>query len=340
MNELLTIGLTGDVMLGRTLDTIITQRGYPYPWGNVLSLLQKTDINVINLETTFTTSEHLTKKTYNFKAAPDKIQSLIDANISIANLANNHILDFSSDGLIETIHTLDIAGIKHVGAGMDDEEASKAIVINKNNIRIGMLGATDNEPDWKADTSPGVNYIDVDREEDRGKIISTIEKLRSESDIIIVSIHWGFNMVEKPAAGFTQFAHAMIDHGANIIHGHSAHIVQGIECYNNNFILYDTGDFVDDYAVDTGLRNDLSAFFMLTLNKAGVVHLKFVPIRISNYQATLARDEDYAWVKNRINFLSSSFNTHFDEKNEIWLNTSSRNLEAESKGKPETNSYV
>ena len=328
-------------MLGRTLDTIVAQRGYPYPWGNLLSLLLQTDINIINLETTFTTSERLTKKTYNFKAAPDKIQSLLQANISVVNLANNHILDFSGDGLIETIHTLEVAGIKHVGAGMNYAEASKAIVINKNNVRIGVLGVTDNEPDWKAGTNPGINYIDLDREEDKKKIISTIEKLRSETDIIIVSIHWGFNMVERPSAAFTHFAHAMIDHGANVIHGHSAHILQGIECYNNSLILYDTGDFVDDYAVDDHLRNDLSAFFMLTLNKTGVIRLKIIPVRISNYQASIARGEDNTWVIDRIKFLSSAFKTRVNDKNEIWLNTLYKNQEeAESKSKPESNHYV
>ena len=105
-NDQLVIGLTGDVMIGRTVDTIISQYGYRYVWGNVLALLQSTDINVINLETTLTNSTKMVDKTFNFKATPDKVKCLLDAHVTVANLANNHILDFSEKGLTETIQTL------------------------------------------------------------------------------------------------------------------------------------------------------------------------------------------------------------------------------------------
>ena len=317
MNDLLHIGLTGDVMLGRTLDSIISRRGYNYPWGDVLGLMNNTDLNLINLETTLTHSAQEVSKRFNFKATPDKIQSLVNANITIANLANNHILDFSEAGLLETLGTLDKRGIEHVGAGKNMEDASRPVVLTRKNVRVGVLGLTDNEPDWKTNGQPGVNYIDLARNEGVEKTINAIEKLRQETDIIIVSIHWGPNMQSKPSREFIQFAHAMIDHGANVIHGHSAHILQGIECYDSNLILYDTGDFVDDYAVDTDLRNDLSAFFILTLNKSGVLSLKIIPVRIFNYQVNQAIDEDYTWVINQMKRLSSDFNTHVNEKAEI-----------------------
>lgn len=319
MNTLLTIGFAGDVMLGRTLDHIIAQRGYHYPWGDVLPLMKQTHINIINLETALTHSNQQVFKTFNFKATPDKIQSLIMARVTVANLANNHILDFDKTGLLETIETLDQAGIKHVGAGRNLTDAEAPVVIMQKGIRLGVLGLTDNEPTWKAGHKPGINYLDVSNHKNTNRILQSIENLRRETDIVIVSIHWGPNMQEKPSQEFIQFAHAMIEHGASVIHGHSAHIIQGIECYQGGLIMYDTGDFVDDYVVDPELRNDLSAFYVLTLNKAGLMNLKLIPVHIFDFQVNCARKEDYQWVIERVQKLSSDFNTRIDHKGTIQL---------------------
>jgi poly-gamma-glutamate capsule biosynthesis protein CapA/YwtB (metallophosphatase superfamily) len=324
MNSSLTIGLTGDVMLGRTLDTIISQKGHNYPWGDVLPLLMDTDLNLINLETTLTDSERKVYKTFNFKSSPDNVQSLVNANVTIANLANNHILDFAHEGLLQTIETLNAAGIKHVGAGKNLDEAVTPVVVQRKNFRVGVLGLTDNEPGWKADNGPGTNYVDLTDTTEKARVLHTIRNLQQETDIIIVSIHWGPNMQEIPEPAFIDFAHAMIDHGAHVIHGHSAHIMQGVECYRNRLILYDTGDFVDDYVVDPELRNDLSAFYVLTISKSGLMTLKVVPVRIFEYQVNRARSGDYEWVTDRLKILSSPFGTHITEQGKIEINPAER----------------
>jgi len=314
MNDLATIGFTGDVMLGRTLDKVIDQRGYDYPWGNVLPIMRVADVNIVNLETALTSSNIKADKTFNFKAARDKIKSLERAHISIANLANNHILDFSRKGLLDTIETLDSAGIKHVGAGKNPEEANASVTQTIHGITIGVLGLTDNEPAWKANDGPGTNYIDIDDESQYQGVISSVRELRKKTDILIVSIHWGPNMREEPTQRFINFAHLLCDHGTNIIHGHSAHIIQGIEFYNGSLILYDTGDFVDDYAVDSGLRNDLSAYFIVQVKKSGLVSLQIVPTCIHAYQVNEAVRYDREWVIARMQHLSSKFNTRIDEE--------------------------
>ncbi|MDH4298528.1 MAG: CapA family protein [Cyclobacteriaceae bacterium] len=322
MSDALTIGITGDVMLGRTLDRIISQRGFDYPWGDLLPLMKETDFNLINLETTLTNSERKVYKTFNFRSDPENIQSLINANIAVANLANNHIKDFAGEGLLETIETLDAAGIKHVGAGRNRDDALEPAVIMEKGIIVGFLGLTDNEPGWIANHGPGINYVDLTHKEEKARILHSIENLSKEADIIIVSIHWGDNMREKPEPGFVNFAHAMVGHGANVIHGHSAHILQGIEYYHNSLILYDTGDFVDDYAVDPELRNDLSAFFTMKVDKSGVLNLKLVPTRIFDYQVNRAMHEDHEWVIQRIKKLSSVFDTQIDNQGNLDVNQS------------------
>lgn len=330
MKPTITIGLAGDVMLGRTLDPVMNARGYDYPWGNMLAVMRDTDMNIINLETTFTISNDRAEKTFNFKAAPDKITSLQHAHISVANLANNHVLDFGAEGLLETTRTLRHAGIPYVGAGQDIAEASQPVVIAKNNIRVGVLGITDNEPEWKATDRPGTHYVDPENREEHLALFHAVAALRKEADIVIVSIHWGPNMREKPTQHFVEFAHRLSQHGAQVIHGHSAHILQGIELYNKSLILYDTGDFVDDYRVDDGLRNDLAAFFILEAEQEGLLDLTIMPTRIHQYQVNKAGPEDHAWIMNRIRRLSEDLGTHIPGEGRIHLKPGSKEIEAAS----------
>ncbi len=317
-SEELVMGLAGDVMIGRSVDPVIAKKGYSYVWGDVLTLLQRNDVNIINLETTLTKSEKKVPKVFNFRAAPDKVQSLLDARVTIANLANNHILDYGEEGLAETLQVLREAGIAFAGAGMNSGEAARAYVIRRKNFRLGVLGFTDNEPGWKAGLKNcGVNFIDVYEESDRRRALQDIARLRSESDLVLVSIHWGPNMQEEPPVEYIDFAHAMVDAGADIIHGHSAHIFQGIEVYRCKLILYDTGDFVDDYVVDPVLKNNHSFLFLVRAGRNGIDKLSLVPVLISNYQVNLAAGKDHQWCINRVKSLSARFATTINDDGEV-----------------------
>jgi len=313
-SETLLIGLTGDVMLGRIVNEQISIAGYKYPWGDMLPLLNSTDVNIINLETTLTTSNKVVPKVFNFKADPDKVQSLVDAKIDVVTLANNHILDFSEEGMLETISVLDKAGIKHVGAGRNLSEATAPVIITKKNITIGVIGYTDNEPGWEAtENKPGTAYVEVG---DIDKVASSIKKLKEQVDIVIFTIHWGPNMREKPTKEFKDFAHNVIDSGADIFHGHSAHIFQGIEVYNRKLILYDTGDFVDDYVVDPELRNDRSFFYLVEVDKTGIKKLQLIPTLIYYMQVNGAGGANYDESVERLRSLSGEFNTKVSKTDE------------------------
>jgi len=282
-----TIGFAGDVMIGRLVNEMLQKAPPEYIWGNMLPILRSTDLNVINLEAALTRSEHIVPKVFNFKSDPEHARSLLAARIDVANLANNHVLDFRAEGLAETLETLDRAKILHTGAGKDLEQARAPVIIEKNGIRIGIIGSTDNEPDWKAGPgTPGINYVAVG---DLPGLKDDISRLRKDVDILILTMHWGPNMVPRPSEAFQAFAHALIDAGVDIIHGHSAHLFQGIERYKKGLILYDTGDFVDDYYVDPHMRNDESFFFIVEVSKEGICSLRLVPTHITECQVQTAQ---------------------------------------------------
>jgi poly-gamma-glutamate synthesis protein (capsule biosynthesis protein) len=126
-------------------------------------------------------------------------------------------------------------------------------------------------------------------------------------------------MKERPPNQFREFAYEMIQQGADIIYGHRAHNFQGIEVYNHKLILYDTGDFVDDYMVDPVLRNDHSFFFRIEAGKQKVSRLQLIPIVISNCQVNLAIGEDYKWCLERMQYLSAQLETKLSDRGEIIL---------------------
>lgn len=308
----LTFGLGGDLMIGRLLNEYLDINHVPfsYVWGDLLPVLKSTDFNFANLETTLTHSQKKVSKIFNFKATPDKVAVLTEAGIEAVNGANNHILDFSEEGLLETLQVLDKANIFHVGAGKDLKSAQAPCIIEKKGIKIGFLGCTDNEPSWKATSShSGTNYVEVG---DLNSIQQSILELRQQVDFLVLSIHWGPNMSQRPPSSFSSFAHKLIDLGVDILHGHSAHIFQGVEIYKDRLILYDTGDFIDDYAVDPILRNDRSFFFIVSVDKKRMVSLKMVPLLISNFQVNIAHENEHL---NKMKMLCKELKTHLRVEN-------------------------
>jgi poly-gamma-glutamate capsule biosynthesis protein CapA/YwtB (metallophosphatase superfamily) len=239
------------------------------------------------------------------------VQVLREARVDACSLANNHILDFGSPGLIETIEVLGSVGIQHVGAGRTLEEATAPAVLERRGVTVGILGYTDNEPDWAAANGrPGTHYISVD---EIPRAQADVEALRERVDVVIVTIHWGPNMRLRPAPEYRRFAQAVIDAGADVLHGHSAHVFQGIETRGRGLILYDTGDLVDDYRVDPVLRNDLSFLYLVQADSAGVTGLGMIPVRIANLQVNRAQGEDYRLAVDRVMGLSREFGTEVIE---------------------------
>ncbi|KAA9345656.1 CapA family protein [Adhaeribacter soli] len=314
------IGLAGDVMIGRGVSNSIAHTNYRYLWGNVLPLLKSTDLNIGNLETTLTHCTKKVLKVFNFRSEPLHVNALLEANFQLVNVANNHILDFGQDGMEDTLKTLNVAGIKHTGAGRNLAEATAPAFSEVKGLKLGMLGFTDNEPTWKAGPdSGGINYLNPENEEDRNTALADIRRLRPEVDFLVVSIHWGPNMREQPPAHFQAFAREMVQNGADLIHGHSAHIFQGIELFENRLILYDTGDFIDDYVVDSRLRNNLSFLYLLELENAKILSLKLVPTCIHNYKVNLAEGSDYEWCMKRVQQLSAVLGTRISHEGIITL---------------------
>lgn len=310
------IVLLGDVMLGRGVEEI-RRAGKPAEafWGTTLGPLRAAAGAVANLECALTTHARpwsRTPKVFHFRAAPEATAILTAAGIRWVSLANNHSLDFEEQGLLDTIAHLDRAGIAHGGAGADRSGAMAPSLVTIGGLRVGLIAFTDNEPPFAAaDSRPGTWHTRIATTPTvLDPIAERMAALRQAgADLVIVSVHWGPNMVVEPPPHHRAFARALVDRGADLVHGHSAHLVQGVEVFRARPILYDTGDVLDDYAVDPILRNDHGMLFHLAADSAGPIALTMRPLCLSFAQVDLAEGRTAAAIGDRFRRLSAALGT-------------------------------
>jgi poly-gamma-glutamate capsule biosynthesis protein CapA/YwtB (metallophosphatase superfamily) len=362
----------GDVMLGRLVNEVLANAQFTYVWGDTIDIIKRADFSLINLECPVSSKGkewNKTFKVFHFRANLDAIQVLNSASIDYVSLANNHILDYDIEALLDTLDILDKNNISHSGAGRNLKEAMKPAIIekklkpkpsnnhdsyynvhneevnnndSKNTIRIGLISLTDNEPEWEAKyDQAGINYIPTALDPDiyYYRLQNYIENAKKQSDLVIVSSHVGPHFRETPSMKYVNFAHKIIDLGADIYWGHSNHMPQGIEFYkhndNNKIILYDCGDFIDDYAIDSNYRNDLSFIFLLHFlmdknhklsnsnsNNGNILlqnsMIELIPTKISNFMVNTipVDDNDADLIIKRMAKRCSSLGTKYfiDEK--------------------------
>ncbi|HLB58767.1 MAG TPA: CapA family protein [Bdellovibrionota bacterium] len=317
------IALTGDVMLGRLVDRYVL-RAKPfhaeYVWGNTLTLLQKADLRLINLECVISQKGKPVPKTFNFRANPKAVDVLKAAYIEGVSLANNHSLDYGVEAFIECIKLLDENHILHAGAGRNLNDALKPAIFKVKDSTIALVSLTDNEPSWEAgENQPGVNYIRYDsnglKEPYLARIKKQLESAKLSAEIIIASAHVGPNW-GTPSPAMQTFAHQLIEFGADLYWGHSNHTTQGIEWYKNKPILYSTGDFIDDYAIDPIERNDLSFIFFVDIEGENIVDIQLLPTTIENLQANIAKGSEAEWVMEWMDERCESFGTQIKREEE------------------------
>jgi poly-gamma-glutamate capsule biosynthesis protein CapA/YwtB (metallophosphatase superfamily) len=312
------LAFLGDVMLGRCVNEEIPHHPPSYFWGDTLPLLQACDAVFANLECAVTTHQYPwsgTPKVFHFRADPEAVEVLRVANIQCVSLANNHILDFEEEGLLDTIKYLDRAGIAHAGAGRNLVEAQAPVMVDVQGLKIGFMACTDNEPAFASiEARPGTCYQEINlKSETMIRLGHEVAALREAgAAFIVLSLHWGPNMVQAPPPRFQTFARSVILHGVDLIHGHSAHVFQGIEFCNHGLIMYDTGDFLDDYAVDPHLRNDWSFVFMLELQNGAMTRIQAVPVRLGYARTSLATGEEAKAICTRMQRLCQPFGTQAD----------------------------
>jgi poly-gamma-glutamate synthesis protein (capsule biosynthesis protein) len=243
-------------------------------------------------------------KPFFFRAPPAAVEALALLGVDCVNCANNHALDFGEEALLDTLRLLDRTGIRHVGAGGDERAARAPVILESGGFRLGVVGVTDHPADFEAGPDrPGVAFADL-RTDVPAWLVEAIGDV--DADTVLVSPHWGPNMSPEPVPHVLRAGPRLMEAGATLVAGHSAHVFQGA---GSNGVLYDLGDFLDDYAVDPILRNDLGLLWLVELDGGGPLRLEAVPLRLDYCHTRLAEGDDHAWVVRRFRDACASLGT-------------------------------
>ncbi|HEY0720244.1 MAG TPA: CapA family protein [Gammaproteobacteria bacterium] len=341
----ITLFLCGDVMTGRGIDQAL-----PYPvepriyefyassardyvklaerangsfqrplefaaiWGDALAEWQQTkpDARILNLETAITTSPQAWPKGINYRMSPANLPALTAARPDVCLLANNHLLDWGYEGLVETLEVLTAAGVRTAGAGHNQAAAEAPAVIELaegSRLLIFAFGLPSSgvPAEWAATAEqPGVAYLPDLSEESLRHVTALCRATRRPGDRVVVSLHWGGNWGYRIPAEQRAFAHRLIEAGVDLIHGHSSHHVKGIEVYKDKLILYGCGDFLNDYEGIGGyeeFRDDLTLMYFPTLDPRDgrLLELRLVPMQIRHFRLQRANASDTAWLAATLN---------------------------------------
>ncbi|MDT9724933.1 CapA family protein [Xylanibacillus composti] len=313
--EIVRLAFVGDVLLGSTVSGLLENYGYDYPYTHVKELLQKPDLTVANLETPITDRGEPVDKTYVYRSSPQALPAFKEAGFDVVNLANNHILDFGAEGLLDTLQYLKEAGIYHVGAGKNGQEAFAPVYVDQDGIRVAFLGFSHVVPtvDWKArnmsEREP-TGHPGVADTYDYTRPVETIAKASEQADLVIVLVHWGVEREESPRPYQVDLARRYIDAGADLIVGSHPHVLQSFEQYNGKWIAYSLGNFI--FTTNDNPRTWESSILEAACTKDGECELHITPVLTKAAQPVVMEGEEGRALLSRLDALSDGVRIETD----------------------------
>lgn len=351
-----TLFLAGDVMTGRGIDQLLAFPSSPelreawvgdartyielaenvsgpiarqvspeWPWGDVLAELEERspDLRLVNLETSVTTSDaYWPDKGIHYRMHPRNIACLTSARLDACVLGNNHVLDFGRPGLLETLEVLTRAGLCPAGAGRDRDQAERPARLPLRHgasvLLFSLACESSGVPEAWAATSQraGVAWLPDLEPHTASMIAARVQAAKTPGDLVVVSIHWGGNWGYDVPEDQRRFAHALIDAGVDLVHGHSSHHPRAMEVYRDRLILYGCGDLINDYEGIGGhqaYRSELRVLYFATLARTGALRdLRLVALRSRGLRLIRASVEEARWLGQTLSPLSTPGLVVFD----------------------------
>lgn len=354
MAEVVTLALCGDVMLGRGIDQVLPHPGDPrlwersvgdarryvelaeeangpvprpvdpaWPWGVVLDVLDEAapDARVVNLETSVTRSDDaMPGKAVHYRMAPENLPALAVARPDVCVLANNHVADLGTAGLVDTLDALEAAELDAVGAGRDATEAWAPTTVDLGGGRrllvlaVGLPSA--GVPGgWAATgTSPGVAFLERATPAAATRVLDALGAHRRPGDLVVVSVHWGSNWGYEVPADHRAFGHALVEGGVDVLHGHSSHHPRPVELHDDRLVLHGCGDLVNDYEGIGGheeYRSDLRLLYLVSLDAdtGATRDVRMVPLVARRLRLEQADRDDAAWLAATLDGVSRPLGT-------------------------------
>ncbi|MFY9272409.1 MAG: CapA family protein [Thermacetogeniaceae bacterium] len=304
----------GDVMLGRGVATAMSQNGMFYPFEQMAPYLKSADLTFGNLESPLSRQgTPIPGKGIWLRGDPKAAAALKEAGFDVLSLANNHILDFESPALLDTMEYLREQGIDPVGAGKDLEEAVQPVIKEVNGYKIAFIAATEMADifwDYSyprtfeaREDRPGVQKLDPDQ------LVEAVAALKGNVDLIAVSLHWGTEYSDYPLDVQRDIAHRLVDAGAKLVLGHHPHCLQGMEVYKDSLIAYSLGNFVFDKQRRPKCQE--TVLMKIIIKDIKIEKAEVIPVMIIDAQPRPAEKADGERILQKLKKLCSELETNF-----------------------------
>lgn len=312
-----TIALAGDTMLGRLVaEQLDHTPSADLVAPEIAAAMRAADLCVLNLECCISGRGEPwpdSDKPFFFRAPPVAVELLAHLGVDAVTLANNHALDFGRQALHDTLDHLHDAGIATVGAGGSLEAARRPADLDVDGMRVRLIGVTDHPVDYAATpTSAGVAHAELGR-----GLPAWLTALvtGSGADLTLATPHWGPNMTPGPTPRVRTAAASLREAGVDLVAGHSAHVFHGADrpADGRGVVLYDLGDFLDDYAVDPVRRNDLGLLWLVTVEPGRVLGVEALPLHLGLAATAPARGADRAWIADRLTRACAPYGTDVED---------------------------
>ena len=304
----ITISAAGDCTLGvdsrynNTFNNYYNKYGDAYFFKKVKSVFSKDDLTIVNFEGTLTNSTARANKTFTFKAPAKYVKILKKGSVEVVTLANNHTMDFGSQGFKDTKETLKKNKISYC-------EGSTIAYKTVKGVKVAFVG-------FNALTGITEQHVK-----------DTIQKAKKKkAKIIIASFHWGIEKEYYPNTRQKTLGRCAISSGASLVLGHHPHRVQGVEKYKGRYIVYSLGNF--SFGGHTNPDDKDAFIFQQTFYvKNGKLQkkndAKIIPCSISsvsytnNYQPKILTGSEKKRLIKKMNTLSKGMNTSFENSGKV-----------------------
>ncbi len=274
-----TLAFTGDVMIGRTVNShmLSTASGDPYPFTYTAEFLRGFDLTIGNLECVISNLGQPVPKSYNFRGDARAYDRLLNAGFDLVSVANNHSGDYGKAAFVDELLTLPRRGIKPIGGGQNKQQAHTPVFKTVRGTTIAFLAYDEINPYSFAatDTTPGHAWLNAT------DLRLDVTRARASADFVIAFVHWGIEYFMGLTAEQRSLAQVAIDAGADLVVGAHPHVIEPYEYYKGKPIIYSLGNFVFDNMYPEVVRR--GSILKLTIQRQRLLAWKLVPTRIGDW---------------------------------------------------------
>lgn len=259
-----TVIATGDVIPARAVNFQATIRNnYKWAFEKTGLFVSEADLTFINLETPLIKNCLVTQEGMTFCGTDKHVEGLKFAGVDIASLGNNHAGNYGKNGVDETVKLLNDNGILATGI-------NGPVIKDIRGIKFAFLGYNDISV-----PQPGVSNFSED------KLKEDIMLVKSQSDVVIVSYHWGAEYRSGPDDRQISLGHLTIDLGADLVIGNHPHWIQPVEIYQGKLITYAHGNYIFDQMWSEKTKQGVLGKY--TFYDKSLIDVEYFPIYIKDF---------------------------------------------------------